>query len=181
MKKLVMAAGVSALFAVSANAAVSHGVSNNAQQAYVGVKASQVDPKVYKINKKTTAYGVYGGYNYDQNLGVELEFQGSGSKDYVLDGLAYEYDAKAYGAYATYRYGFGGMPVYVKGKLGVGATQIEDKSKGGNWWNAKSSKTGVAGGVGVGFSPTNNVGVELGYNHLSADVRGVSLGAHVAF
>lgn len=181
MKKLVLAASMLALGVVSANAAVSYGTGSNAQQAYVGVKATQLDPKVYQINKKTTGYGVYGGYNYDQNLGVELEFQGSGSKDYIYNGFAYEYDAKAYGAYATYRYGFGDMPVYVKGKLGVGATQIEDKSKGGNWWSAKSSKASVAGGASVGFNPTSNIGVELGYNQLSADARGVSLGAHVAF
>lgn len=182
MKKVTLAVSVltASLMAMSANAAISYGTTSDAQQAYVGVKATQIDPKVYDINAKTINYGVYGGYNYDQNLGAELEFQGGSSKAYTLNAIPYEYNAKAYGVYGTYRYGFGAMPVYAKGKLGLGATEINTKSKVGTR-HAKSAKTGVAGGVAVGFNPTSNVGVELGYNHLSSDVRGLSLGAHVAF
>ena len=95
--------------------------------------------------------------------------------------MRYEYETKAYGAYGTYRYAFNNMPVYAKGKIGVGATEVKDESKDSNLWSAKSNTTGLAGGVALGFAPSQNIGLELGYNYLSSDVKGVSLGAHVAF
>ncbi|MDO4251494.1 MAG: porin family protein [Moraxella sp.] len=163
------------VLAVSAQAAVSYGASN-AGQPYVGVKVGQAD--VDDLPKKAMTYGVYGGYNFDQNLGAEVEFQGSDSKDYSVGNANLEYDVKTYGAYGTYRLNFNNTPFYAKGKLGVAKTDIEVKGKNFNYLDT-SDKTGVAGGVGLGYQQ-GNFGVEAGYN-LAGDANMLNVGAHLAF
>lgn len=177
LNKTLLALGASSLLAMSASAAVSYG-SNGVGQPYVGVKAGQINVNVVGANtKKATAYGVYGGYNFDQNFGVEAEYLGTGDADITTKTRKGKYNAKTYGAYGTYRYQFEGSPIYAKGRLGVAKTEV--KSTKGNI-ALKSDKTSVVGGVGLGFQPTANFGIEAGYNHLnSANMWGV--GAHLAF
>lgn len=59
------------------------------------------------------------GIIFDRNFGVEAEYVGSDEKEYDIGNMHHRYDAKSYGAYATYRYQLPTMPVYLKGKLGV--------------------------------------------------------------
>lgn len=177
VSKIILASATAAVMTMSANAAVGYGT---AGEAYVGVKAGQVDPNIYDINKKATGYGVYGGYNFDQNFGAEVEYVGSDTKEYSVGNAKYEYDAKTFGAYGTYRYHFNNTPFYAKGKLGVAKTEVEDKGVNVNW-TGSSDTTSLAGGVGVGFKPAANIGIEAGYNYLNADVSNISLGAHLAF
>ena len=160
--KTLLAVSASSLLAMSANAAISYGNSADAQP-YVGAKIGQVDAK--QINGKNTAYGIYAGYNFDQNFGVEAEFVGSDAKEFNAGMSPVKGDVKSFGAYGTYRYNFINTPFYAKGKLGI----------------AKSDETSLAGGVGVGFKPLANVGVEASYNYLSEDANAISLGAHLAF
>lgn len=169
-----------ALVAMSSQAVVTY--SNTvakASQPYVGIKVGKVDTDFVGAPKATN-YGVYGGYNFDQNLGAELEYQGAQNKDYIYNGVAYEQKAKTYGAYGTYRYQLGTMPVYAKGRLGVAKTDLSTTAKTGKLKTEKNSTT-LAGGFGLGFAPANNMSVEATYNYLSGDAKGVSLGAHVAF
>lgn len=172
---------LSALVVVSASAqaAISYGASN-AGQPYVGVSVGQITPTVGNIKDKSTAYGIYGGYNFDQNFGVQVEYTGSDTKPYTIGANRYEYNAKNYGAYGTYRYHFNNTPFYAKAKVGMGNTKINDK---GITQTSQSlySKTSLAGGVGVGYTPTNNFGVEAGYNYLNGDSKSVTVGAHLAF
>ncbi|MDO4894962.1 porin family protein [Moraxella sp.] len=174
LQKSLLALSASALLATGANAAISYG-STAGSQAYVGVKVGQIDAD--QVNKKTTAYGVYGGYNFDERLGVEAEFIGSDKKDFDTN---LEGKTKSYGAYGTYRYNFNNTPIYAKGKLGVAKTETDVNSKSGNY-TSTTDTTGVAGGVALGYKPNNNFGIEAGYNYLSSDAKMLSLGAHFAF
>lgn len=177
LNKAILALGVSSLLAVSANAGMTYG-SASAGQPYVGAKVGQID--VDGLPGKATAYGVYGGYNFDQNFGVEVEYVGSDSKSYSEGVSNYEYDAKTYGAYGTYRYNFVGTPAYVKGKLGVAKTEVEDKGVNVNY-TASSDKTSLAGGVAAGFNVSKNLGLEASYNYLNKDASMWGVGAHLKF
>lgn len=178
LSKILLVAATSAV-AMSASAAVTYGKSN-AGQPYVGVKVGQVDADVVGAPKSVN-YGVYGGYNFDQNFGAEVEYTGSEAKDYTVGNAKYEYDVKSFGAYGTYRYHLNATPFYAKGKLGVANTKIEDKRVDGTNSFSKVDKTGLAGGVGLGYSASQNFGIEAGYNYLSEDANSISLGAHLAF
>lgn len=176
--KTLLAVSASSLLAMSANAAISYGNSADAQP-YVGAKISQVDAK--QINGKNTAYGIYAGYNFDQNFGVEAEFVGSDAKEFNAGVSPVKGDVKSFGAYGTYRYNFINTPFYAKGKLGIAKTKVDVTSRNATTYSNKSDKTSLAGGVGVGFKPLANVGVEASYNYLSEDANAISLGAHLAF
>lgn len=176
--KTLLAVSASSLLAMSANAAISYGNSADAQP-YVGAKIGQVDAK--QINGKNTAYGIYAGYNFDQNFGVEAEFVGSDAKEFNAGMSPVKGDVKSFGAYGTYRYNFINTPFYAKGKLGIAKTKVDVTSRNATTYSNKSDKTSLAGGVGVGFKPLANVGVEASYNYLSEDAKAISLGAHLAF
>ena len=176
--KTLLAVSASSLLAMSANAAISYGNSADAQP-YVGVKIGQVDAK--QINGKNTAYGIYAGYNFDQNFGVEAEFVGSDAKEFNAGMSPVKGDVKSFGAYGTYRYNFINTPFYAKGKLGIAKTKVDVTNRDAIAYSNKSDKTSLAGGVGVGFKPLANVGIEASYNYLSEDANAISLGAHLAF
>nr|AAY57833.1 outer membrane protein J [Moraxella catarrhalis] len=176
--KTLLAVSAFSLLAMSANAAISYGNSADAQP-YVGAKIGQVDAK--QINGKNTAYGIYAGYNFDQNFGVEAEFVGSDAKEFNAGMSPVKGDVKSFGAYGTYRYNFINTPFYAKGKLGIAKTKVDVTSRNATTYSNKSDKTSLAGGVGVGFKPLANVGVEASYNYLSEDANAISLGAHLAF
>ena len=178
LTQILLAVAATSAFTVGANAAISYGSGSSAGQPYIGVKVGQID--VDGLSKKPTAYGVYGGYNFDHNFGVEGEYVGSESKTYNIGNSRYEYDAKTYGAYGTYRHHFGTAPVYLKGKLGISKTEIDDKGINVNYSHV-ADKTSLAGGVGVGFKPTSNIGVEAGYNYLNSDASLWGVGAHLSF
>lgn len=176
--KTLLALAVASVLATGAHANISYG----AGQAYVGVKAGQFDiDKVRGHKGDLTAYGVYGGYNFDQNVGVELEYQGADSDKYTAGGTEYELKAKTYGAYGTYRHQITNTPVYVKGKLGVAKTEVTNKSISNSSYSVKSDKTSLAGGVGVGFKATENFGIEATYSYLNSDANVWGVGAHLAF
>ncbi|MFB6348170.1 porin family protein [Moraxella marmotae] len=178
LSKALLAVSASSLLAMSANAAISYGNSADAQP-YVGVKIGQIDAD--QISGKNTAYGVYGGYNFDQNFGVEAEFVGTDSKKFHIGNAPVEGDVKTYGAYGTYRYNFMNTPFYAKGKLGIAKTEVDVKGREGVAYSQNRDKTSLAGGVGVGYKPTANFGVEASYNYLSEDATMLGLGAHLAF
>lgn len=174
--KTLMMLGLS-LFALNAHSAVSYG-SSSAGQVYVGAKLGLLDADI--ANKKTTAYGVYGGYNFDQTVGIEAEYLTTTTKDFDVDSQRYEYDAKSIGVYGTYRYHIPNTTIYLKGKLGMANTEVS--SKGVTVTNTHTSdKTSVAGGVGAGVKLTQNIGVEAGYNYLNADTKVLGVGAYFAF
>lgn len=175
LNKALIALSVSGLLAMSANANTAMG------ETYLGVKVGQFDVENDKAGGKAdkpVAYGIYGGVNFDQNFGVEAEYQGSNDADITVNGVKGEHNSKTYGLYGTYRYHFANTPVYAKAKLGVAKTQDEADVAGAK---SKVSDTSVAGGVGLGFKATPNFGIEAGYNYLNKDANVWGVGAHLSF
>ena len=175
LQKTLLALAAGSLLSMGAQAAVSYG-NGYTGQPYVGVKVGQFDLD-QNGTSDPTAYGVYGGYNFDPNFGIEVEYVGSDDADYGRTG---EVDAKTYGAYGTYRYAFPNTGLYAKGKLGVAKTKVE----GSNdifLRNFSDSDTSLAGGVGLGYSVNPNFSVEAEYDKLGSDVDLMTVGAQLKF
>ena len=177
LQKTLLALAAGSLVSMGAQAAVSYG-NGYTGQPYVGVKVGQFDLDVDGADKPT-AYGVYGGYNFDPNFGIEAEYVGSDDADYYNGDI----DAKSYGAYGTYRYQFPNTGLYAKGKLGVAKTKIE-----GNYLSSNSKRntiskddTSLAGGVGLGYSVNPNFSVEAEYDKLGSDADLMTVGAQLKF
>ena len=178
LHKTLLALAAGSLLTVGAQAATSQS-NGYTGQPYVGVKVGQFDLDVDNADDPT-AYGVYGGYNFDQNFGVEAEYVGSDDADYRNGDL----DAKTYGAYGTARYQFPNTGLYAKGKLGVAKTEVEgDYTVGPVKVSKSSSDTGLAGGVGLGYSVNPNFGVEAEYSMMDSDVDAklLTVGAQLKF
>lgn len=177
LQKTLLALAAGSLLSMGAQAAVSYG-NGYTGQPYVGVKVGQFDLDVNGADKPT-AYGVYGGYNFDPNFGIEAEYVGSDDADYYNGDI----DAKTYGAYGTYRYAFPNTGLYAKGKLGVAKTKVE-----GNYLSSNSTRntysdsdTSLAGGVGLGYSVNPNFSVEAEYDKLGSNADLMTVGAHLKF
>ena len=177
LQKTLLALAAGSLVSMGAQAAVSYG-NGYTGQPYVGVKVGQFDLD-YAGTVKPTAYGIYGGYNFDPNFGIEAEYVGSDDADYSSFGQNGDVDAKSYGAYGTYRYAFPNTGLYAKGKLGVAKTEVEGKNT--LTQNFSDSDTSLAGGVGLGYSVNPNFSVEAEYDKLGSDVDLMTVGAQLKF
>lgn len=176
LQKTLLALTATAIMATTANA----GINATAGQAYVGVKAGQFDVDVDKVKTdKATAYGVFGGYQFDPNWGVEAEFVGSDKADATFaNGTKGEFDEKTYGLYGTYTYNFATAPVYAKGKLGIAKTEVEAKANG---QTTKTDDTGLAYGVGLGYQATQAIALEAEYARPESDTGLWTIGAKFKF
>ena len=177
LQKTLLALAAGSLLSVGAQAAVAYG-NGYTGQPYVGVKVGQFDLDVDGADKPT-AYGVYGGYNFDPNFGIEAEYVGSDDADYYNGDI----DAKSYGAYGTYRYQFPNTGLYAKGKLGVAKTEIEGNYlvKDAERKSISQSDTSLAGGIGLGYSVNPNFSVEAEYDKLGSDADLMTVGAQLKF
>ncbi|ELA08882.1 OmpA-like transmembrane region [Moraxella macacae 0408225] len=175
LQKTLLALSATAFLATGANA-----IDFGAGQPYVGVKAGQANTSV-KGAKKPTVYGVYGGYQFDPNVGVEAEYMG-GDADYTTTvnnaSVKGKVDTKTYGVYGTYKYNFGEAPVYAKGKVGIAKTKVEATATG-----AKVKKDGakLGYGVGVGFQATPAIAVEAEYAKPGSGATLLTVGANFKF
>lgn len=178
LQKTLLTLAAGSLLTVGAQAATSYS-NGYTGQPYVGAKVGQFDLDINNADDPT-AYGVYGGYNFDSTFGVEAEYVGSDDADYRNGDL----DAKTYGAYGTARYQFPNTGLYAKGKLGVAKTEVEgDYTNGLVKVSNSSSDTGIAGGVGLGYSVNPNFGVEAEYSMMDSDVDAtlLTVGAQLKF
>ncbi|PKG35021.1 MULTISPECIES: porin family protein [Psychrobacter] len=181
LQKTLLALAAGSLVSMGAQAAVSYG-NGYTGQPYIGVKVGQFDLDVDGADDPT-AYGVYGGYNFDPNFGIEAEYVGSDDADYRGGDI----DAKTYGAYGTYRYAFPNTGLYAKGKLGVAKTEIEGdftRNVGNTEIRTESysdDDTSLAGGVGLGYSVNPNFSVEAEYDIVGSDADLMTVGAHLKF
>ena len=177
LQKTLIALAAGSLLSMGAQAAVSYG-NGYTGQPYVGAKVGQFDLDVDGADKPT-AYGVYGGYNFDPNFGIEAEYVGSDDADYYNGDI----DAKTYGAYGTYRYQFPNTGLYAKGKLGVAKTEIEGNylAENSNRKTISKDDTSLAGGVGLGYSVNPNFSVEAEYDKLGSDADLMTVGAQLKF
>ena len=191
LQKSLIAVAAGSLLSVGAQAAVFN--TGYAGQPYVGAKVGQLNPSANAGElDKATAYGVYAGYNFDPNFGAEVEYVGTDKADYTYTKNKIttkgEGDAKTYGAYGTYRYYLPNMNgLYAKGKLGVARTEIDASSshtvagKSVERNKVDQTSTGLAGGVGIGFAPSQNIGIEAEYAKVGSDADLVTIGAHLKF
>lgn len=182
LQKTLLALAAGSLMTVGAQAAVSY----SSAQPYLGAKIGQYDLDTAKDD--ATSYGVYGGAKFTPNFGVEAEYMTTSDEDY---NNGYEYGADVYGVYGTYDYTFPGSQMYAKGRLGVAKNKVNFDSKVTNLANTSSSKTSVAGGVGLGYNLAPNAAVELAYDWYpeveapvtgeKLDANGITLGANFKF
>lgn len=177
LQKTLLALAAGSLLSMGAQAAVSYG-NGYTGQPYAGLKVGQFDLDVDGASDPT-AYGVYGGYNFDPNFGIEAEYVGSDDANYYNGDI----DAKSYGAYGTYRYAFPNTALYAKGKLGVAKTKIEGNSFSENSDRRTVSKsdTSLAGGVGLGYAVNSDFSVEAEYDMLGSDADLMTVGAQLKF
>ena len=172
LQKTLLALVAGSLVSVGAQAAVSYG-NGYTGQPYAGVKVGKFDLDTNGASDPT-AYGVYGGYNFDPNFGVEAEYVGSDNADYYNGDV----DAKTYGAYGTYRHFVPNTALYGKAKLGVAKTKIEGSS---TFNNVSDSDTRLAGGLGVGYAVNSDFGIEAEYDIVGSDANLMTVGAQLKF
>lgn len=175
LQKTLLALAAGSLLTVTAQAAVGYG-NGYTGQPYVGAKVGQFDLDIDGADDPT-AYGVYAGYNFDPNFGIEAEYVGSDDADYRGGDI----DAKTYGAYGTYRYAFPNTGLYAKGKLGVAKTEVEASNTTLGLSNGSRDDTNLAGGVGLGYSVNNDLSVEAEYDMLGNDADLMTVGAQLKF
>ncbi|WP_288996359.1 porin family protein [uncultured Psychrobacter sp.] len=188
LQKALIALSIGSLMSVSAQAAL-----NYAGQPYAGVKIGQYSPD--DAEDDAFSYGVYGGYKFTPEFGLEAEYLTTSDTDAFEDSFEKsEYNADVYGLYATYDYAFPNTAVYAKGRLGVAKNEIDvdytDKLDASENESFSMSDTGVAGGLGLGYNVSPMASVEVMYNVYPTidfddgedlDANGVTLGAHFKF
>lgn len=158
LNKTLLALLATSALSVGANAALYQHMGTG--QPYVGLKAGQI---MIDDADNAGAFGGFVGYQFDPNWGVEAEYVGSTDADTDFTGL--EYNAKTYGAYGTYKYGFANTPAYVKGKLGLAKSEVEYTATTTNR-SITGDKTGIAGGLGLGYNVSPNMALEASYDML---------------
>lgn len=190
LQKTLLALVAGSLMSVGAQAAVSY----NAGQAYAGVKVGQYSPDESGVDD-ATSYGVYGGYKFTPEFGVEAEYLTTTDGDIEYSAAVdSEYSADVYGIYATYDYAFPNTALYAKGRVGFAKNKIDiDISNKVLDVNASTSisDTNIAGGIGLGYNLTPLASIEAMYNIYPTiegddgvedlDVSGITVGAHYKF
>ena len=192
LQKALLALSVGSLLSVSAQAAV-----NYAGQPYIGAKVGQYNPDVDDADDidSATSYGIYGGYKFTPEFGVEAEYLTTSDTDVIENAFEkVEYSADVLGLYATYDYAFPTTALYAKGRLGFAKNKVnvDATSKVSSVLSESFSEsdTGVAGGLGLGYNFTPMVSAEAMYNFYPSidlgdgddfDVSGITLGAHFKF
>lgn len=188
LQKALLAVIAGSVMTMSAQAAL-----NYAGQPYAGVKIGQYSPD--DAEDDAFSYGVYGGYKFTPEFGLEAEYLTTSDTDAFEDSFEKsEYNADVYGLYATYDYAFPNTAVYAKGRLGVAKNEIDvdytDKLDASENESFSMSDTGVAGGLGLGYNVSPMASVEVMYNVYPTidfddgedlDANGVTLGAHFKF
>lgn len=160
-----------------AAAAITYG-NNSANSLYFGASVNKVHIDMAG-SPDAVAIGLYGGYYLDQNFGTEAEYIRSQKKEYDYANQSYEYVVSGYGGYGTYRYHFGDLPLYARGKIGLAVTSLDHRAQDGAYVG-KSDKIGLGYGVGVGYQ-YQTLGVEATYSRISSDVDMLAIGGHFLF
>jgi len=154
MKKLLLA-----LIATSAVAGAAQ-AQTTAPHAYVGIGAATADNKStddYHTNAK-----IYGGYEFDQNWGVEAGYTNFGKEDVAVGNV------KGSGTYVAGKYS---VPLGERftgyGKLGV--SYNERKLSSSTLGQVNSYDTGLYGGVGVEYKLNEKLAVNAEYERYGKD------------
>lgn len=195
LTKALLALVATSAVTVGANAAVyQQHTTGYAGQPYIGLKVGQanLDLNTDNVdNDDPTAYGIYGGYQIDPQWGIEAEYVGADKEDVKVGSTKVgEVKQHTFGAYGTYKYTFPSTNLYAKGKLGLAQNKVEYDASNSNY-SSDSSKTGLAGGIGLGYNVSPMVSIEAEYAMLpstdkilgnnDADTSLMTVGAHMRF
>lgn len=157
-------------------------VTDMAGQPYVGAKVGAFMPDDEGFNDldNATAFGVYGGYNFNDKVGVEAEYLGSSDTDLDVGEFSGEYNLKTYGLYGTYRYQFENTPLFAKAKLGFANAEVEVDIAGSS---ASDDDTAIAGGLALGYNLSPMVDMQAEWAMIGGDVDTniLTLGASYKF
>lgn len=156
MKKTIFAviAGVLAMSAAQAQTAAT----DTAPHAYVGIGTGMVKDSITNDRKRTTK--IFGGYDFDQNWGVEAGYSWLGKTGFYVplgnNDFAYTH-VKSSSFYAAAKYT---IPLSerssVYGKLGLAHTEQKYSSQAPGW-NFKESDNGLYAAAGAQFKLTEKV------------------------
>jgi OOP family OmpA-OmpF porin len=165
MKKLIFAliAGATAMGAAQAQ--------NTAGRPYVGVGAVSAEHKLAVPGVTTTSDGdrktsakIFGGYDIDQNFGVEAGYTdfGKARSNYTIAGVPGSVETKGHAVYVA---GKATAPVNeqfgVYGKLGAAYNKAE--MSGAPGMNRKDSDTGLYAAVGAQYNISPQTALTLEY------------------
>jgi OOP family OmpA-OmpF porin len=164
MNKLIFAliAGIASVGAAQAQTA------GTAPHAYVGVgvaSANNITADGYKADAK-----IFGGYEFNQNLGLEAGYTHFGSTDFYrsADGQSVSGSTRGYGTYIAGKYT---LPVNEQfsayGKLGLAYSQRKYSNSLG--MNFNDTDTGAYAGVGVQYNLNQQVALTAEYERYGKD------------
>jgi opacity protein-like surface antigen len=171
MKKAMFAvlAGVFAIGAaqaqtVSANAA-------DTPHFYVGAGIGAVKNSVSGDHKRTAKF--FGGYEFDENWGVELGYSRLGKTSFYVPGMtdytSAHIKSSSFYAAAKYKHALSER-TSVYGKLGLSHGEYKYSSPA-PWWNSKESNNGVYAAVGVEAKLTERVSLYMEYERNGKSAR----------
>jgi OOP family OmpA-OmpF porin len=154
MNKLIFAliASVAAVGAAQAQTA------NTAPRGYVGVGVATADNST--IDSYKSSAKIFGGYEFDQNLGIEAGYTDFRNADYSVGNI--NGSTKGYGTYVAGKYT---VPVNEQfsayGKLGLAYSERKISDNAG--LDYTNHDTGAYAGVGVQYSLNQNVALTAEY------------------
>jgi len=144
MKKIAVVALLSAFAAVPAVAA----------DTYLGVNIGSNKMDVTGVDS-STAYGILGGYSFNENVAAELSYNNLGSAKVPSAGV--DITGNVMGLAVV-----GSLPLNkdfsLLGKLGLASSTIEAQG------SSSRSKTDLTYGIGAQYNASKTVGIRLGYD-----------------
>jgi OOP family OmpA-OmpF porin len=157
MKKTIFAV-LAGVFAMGAAQAQTTSFADTATHAYVGIGTGMVKDSITNERKRTTK--IFGGYDFDQNWGVEAGYAWLGKTGFYVpfgnNDFAYTH-LKSSSYYAAAKYTF---PISerssVYGKLGLSHSEQTYSSQSPGW-NFKESSNGLYAAAGAQFKLTERV------------------------
>lgn len=153
MKKIAAALLLSTAVAVPAFAADNGG--------YVGVKVGDAKYQADSVTTNDpTAYGVFGGYSFNKNIAVEVEYL---AIDKVNTGANTDARGSAWAVAAVGSYPFNDS-FSLFGKLGVARTSVKTGPSGN-----KLDKSSGTYGLGGQYNVNQSVGIRLGWDRYQFD------------
>jgi opacity protein-like surface antigen len=169
MKKLICMLGMG--LAITGSAQAQEASTGFTPRAYIGAGVARAD-HVEGANKNDLK--IFGGYEFDKNLGVEAGVSRYRGRDYPYytwpDGRTESYSTKGYGAYVAGKYT---MPIGERfaayAKLGLAHSERKYSETSG--WHYKKSDTDVYAAVGAQAKLTDNVALTLEYEHYGKEKR----------
>lgn len=157
MKKMILALAATLVATGAAHAQTG----TQAPGAYAGIGVSSVG-KMMRDGRKAQAK-VFGGYEFDQNFGVEagVTNRSSESLDLQVNGRAFTARTKGYNSYVAGKYT---MPINEQfsayGKLGLSYNVVKHSSLGKTH---KEEDTGLYAGIGVQYKISDQVALTAEY------------------